>query len=257
MSKFSVLKNAACAVATLGLVQVTALSPVYANDDHDHGDDEGWYLGVGAGVEANREFDYTVENSPLADRGGMVSAEEMSIGQRAAIGYRYGNGFRSEIELYYVRYEPEEAVLSHLDIHDPMLAAAVTLEDANNSAMVAGGIDGLALMANVYYDIDTNSIWVPYLGGGAGFTLATLDTRVSILGKEGEGSGTDAVLTFQAMAGVAAKVRDNLRVYGGWRGIWMAHDIEQGQSSGSVIKGSFHGDHNFGHRFEVGIQVGL
>jgi opacity protein-like surface antigen len=47
--------------------------------------------------------------------------------------------------------------------------------DNNETVDASGDLSNLALMFNVLYDVQTNSSWVPYLGGGFGTSLVFLN----------------------------------------------------------------------------------
>jgi OOP family OmpA-OmpF porin len=63
-------------------------------------------------------------------------------------------------------------------------------------------------MANGWYDVDTGSQWVPFVGGGIGAALVNLDVQ-SIAGVATPFDETDTVFAYQFGAGLGYKVTPN------------------------------------------------
>lgn len=61
-------------------------------------------------------------------------------------------------------------------------------------------------MANAYYDIDTGSQWVPFIGAGIGWAKVDLNTPALPLGDN------DNVFAYQFMAGVSYAIDDRWAV---------------------------------------------
>ena len=74
-------------------------------------------------------------------------------------------------------------------------AAAVT-----GTSTVKGDFSMVAFMANVDYDFDTGSRWVPYVGGGLGVATISIDTEnaqgISL------SDDSDTVFAYQVGAGI-------------------------------------------------------
>jgi OOP family OmpA-OmpF porin len=82
--------------------------------------------------------------------GGTTSSESIATGPSlgGAVGYSYGNGFRTEIDGLY----------SHSEI------------DQIGATPTSGHLDATTLTVNGLYDIDIGSPLTPYIGAGVGFT---------------------------------------------------------------------------------------
>ena len=96
-----------------------------------------------------------------------------------------------------------------------------------------GDVSALGLMANGWYDIDTGTRWVPYIGGGLG--AARLDIGVGLKGtvtddgdtdpatnviEMGDGSidrADDWVFAYQVGAGIGYRIDDRAVVQFGYR----------------------------------------
>lgn len=88
-----------------------------------------------------------------------------------------------------------------------------------------GEIDIISLMGNVYIDIPVTSVFELFFGGGVG--LAYLESRVdneitffnATVGSDNQliSNGNDVVWAFQAVAGAALKLGDNVTLSGGVR----------------------------------------
>ncbi|MEE8213691.1 MAG: outer membrane beta-barrel protein, partial [Alphaproteobacteria bacterium] len=98
-----------------------------------------------------------------------------------AVGYGFGNGLRLEGELSYRRNDAD---------------------DFSGEGKVAG------FMANVLYDFDVSPKFVPYIGLGAGLAIVEFDEVSPIGGSSVEDD--DTVFAWQAIAGVAIPIRDQL-----------------------------------------------
>ncbi len=98
-----------------------------------------------------------------------------------AVGYGFGNGLRLEGELSYRRNDAD---------------------DLSGEGKVAG------FMANMLYDFDVSPKFVPYIGLGAGLAIVEFDEVSPIGGSSVEDD--DTVFAWQAIAGVAIPIRDQL-----------------------------------------------
>jgi len=65
---------------------------------------------------------------------------------------------------------------------------------------VEGNVDTNSVMASVYLDIPTNSRWVPYVGGGLGYTSMAWGTGRGALSQN---AGSQGALGYQAKVGVS------------------------------------------------------
>jgi opacity protein-like surface antigen len=136
--------------------------------------------------------------------GGMLDADysfDPGYGVSGAVGYDFGQ-FRLEGELSY-----READLDSVTVNT-VTGPGVTLTGLGTfPASGSGSIFGF--MANGWYDFDTGTPWVPYLGGGiggamVGFDVAGLDE-------------TDTVFAYQVGGGIGYEINSNVTVSLGYR----------------------------------------
>ena len=141
-----------------------------------------------SGLRVEAEIDYRQHKTDQIDvksPGGLV--ELAAPGVAAAINAQAGSA------VY-----PDPANTSYADLaqpHRPLAAAAVT-----GTSTVKGDFSMVAFMANVDYDFDTGSRWVPYVGGGLGVATISIDTEnaqgISL------SDDSDTVFAYQVGAGI-------------------------------------------------------
>ena len=131
------------------------------------------------------------------------------------IGYRYGNGFRTEFE------------------------GAYRESDVDSLSGVAGGtgdIEAKSLMANLVYEINTNTRFKPYFGGGLGLA------RVDYDGVAPVGGGTidddDNVFAYQGIAGISYWLSEALEIAAEYR-YFATEDPEFRTSTGVSVDGEY------------------
>lgn len=113
---------------------------------------EGWYVSPGIGVVVARDSD---------NRGNIDISTEFAAGVTftGAVGYAWPNGIRVEGSLLYQRFPVETAVVK----------SAGDISGVNVGTTAASGdASALLIMANLGYDFDTGTEFVPYVVGGAG-----------------------------------------------------------------------------------------
>jgi len=142
---------------------------------------------------------------------------------RSAIGYGYGNGFRSELEFAW----RQNKVSSHdsvavgggvIDSED----AGVLITGSGNLGASVGAIvaDGQgkssswAFMANGYYDIDTGTSVTPYLGAGLGYASTKVRFNPSGVGIADDSDGSFA---WQLIGGLGYQLSDTIELYADYR----------------------------------------
>ncbi len=152
---------------------------------------EGWYGSADVGYS----LDSTVE--------GNVDGEEFSADLEPdwmgalGLGYAFNNGFRTEGELAY-RYNDWEGEI--------------------DTVPATGYARSWSAMANLFYDFNRGGGAEPYVGVGVGAA------RVGG-GIEGIGSDQDTVLAYQALAGIAFDISEQLDLDIGYR-YFLAPDVE-------------------------------
>lgn len=113
------------------------------------------------------------------------------------VGYRFTNNFRIEAEADYIYHG---------------------LKGTNNDA----NFNIVPLMANAYYDINTNSPWIPYIGVGAGAVDSSVTFRDPNFRVTSRGTWQFA---YQGIAGIDYQVSQHVRVginyhFMGWTKSW-------------------------------------
>ena len=142
-----------------------------------------WYVAGGLGVS----FANDVDNEQL---GTTVTAEfDTGMLGTVAVGHTFG-GWRAEGELAYLQND-----ISSLKV-------------GSMSAPAGGDFSAAALMANVYYDIDTDSKWKPFIGAGAGFANVSINNLAS--GGIAIADDSAGVFAYQLKAGIGYAFTDAL-----------------------------------------------
>jgi len=144
------------------------------------------YAGVSGGISLVPDI--------TATQAGVSSELETDAGFRfgGVIGYKWAFGLRGEGEISYVQNN----------------------NDQLDGIPVDGDISGFAFMANAWYDIDTGTNWIPYLGGGVG--VARVSADVSFAGIE-IADDSDTVFAWQIGGGVGYEVSPGIVVSADYR----------------------------------------
>lgn len=153
-------------------------------------DVKGFYVGAGAGLTVPMDNEIESNTAGIAthklsfDPGWLVNGQ---------VGYKYGNGLRTELEFGYRQAEADT-------ITNPN----------NNPSLSASGNYGVAnVMANVIYDMDVNFILTPYVGVGVGYAhvwakdLGIASSSTTLVSANDDSAGAFA---YQAIAGLSYNV---------------------------------------------------
>jgi OOP family OmpA-OmpF porin len=172
----------------LSLAVLLAALPAQAQKRAEYLD--GIYVGGSAGGHRMRDSDI--------GRNGQNSAVGFKTGAAgvAAVGYGFGNGLRTELELGH--------------------RAGKVDSIANGGAGAGGKLDATSLMGNVLYDFATGGPIIPYLGAGLGGARL----KASDIGPEIGGarvSGDDTVFAYQGIAGIDVRVSDHFAIGASYR----------------------------------------
>ena len=89
------------------------------------------------------------------------------------------------------------------------------------------------VMANIYYDFDTGSDWVPYLGAGLGYARVKADNSVEFDGQSMSLSKSSNNFAWNVTAGVAYNVTENLSIDASYRFM----DLGKAKTSGNFDLG--------------------
>ena len=172
------IRTLAMTVSALALVS----SPGFAAS----GNHQGFYVGGGAGVTFPQDDEITSKTGLLThklsfDPGWLVNGQ---------VGYAYGNGLRTELEIGYRRAK----------------ADSITNPYANAALGASGHYGVMNTMVNVIYDMPINWVVTPYIGAGVGYAhvwaknLGTASGAGTLVSATDTSSGNFA---YQAIAGIS------------------------------------------------------
>lgn len=113
-----------------------------------------------------------------------------------------------------------------------------------------GGSNTASLMINAYYDLDTGTPVVPFVGVGAGMAYIDFD-GVTVPGL-GSFKDYDVDLAWQGILGLGYKLEDDLVLFGAYR-FFDASNVKMHTESGTRVKLDGFGSHNV----EIGIRYHL
>lgn len=134
-----------------------------------------------------------------------------------SIGYRYGNGVRTELELGY------------------------RSNDVGSLSGVAGGTGELkakSVMLNLLYDFNIGSKFSPYIGGGVGYAQVDYD-GVAPVGA-GRINDDDNVFAYQGIAGVSYWLNNSVELAAEYR-YFATQDPDFRTSAGVPVEGEYNG----------------
>ena len=202
-------------LAVLALVLVSFGASAHAVD--------GPYVGVGGSLSILNDAEVSGPArgpySPL----NVNATTDNGFAVRSMAGYAFPNGLRVEAEIDYRRHNTDQ-----MDVKSPGSLVELAVDQAIAAGRLPAGteyiqlsseaqknfddltkgtqaIDGnfsmLAFMANVDYDFDTGSRWVPYVGGGLGVATISIDTESATTGRS-LADDSDTVFAYQVGAGL-------------------------------------------------------
>ena len=214
---------------------------------HAEGSGNGWYVSGNVGAAVAGAMDLSDETQDVDDGGVLTTSgdhaeltTDTGFGLDAALGYAWRN-LRLEGEVSWSRLGMDELKF------DESVNVEVDVE-------WSGDVSTLGLMANGWYDIDTGTQWVPYIGGGLGaaraeFGLGATGTITDLDDSEEttyDGSITtskDWVFAYQIGAGVGYRVSDAAVVQLGYRFLGTSEGDFRGTKARMQI-----------HRVSVGVR---
>lgn len=182
-------------------------------------DTRGFYatLGIGASWPQSSTVSNTVFGTPATATvryGGSFSGE-------AGLGYDFG-AVRTELTYVYDRASITSGSWSPASL--------------NGGSNATGNRNASSVFASAYLDIPTQSRWVPYLGGGVGYTNLSSGTVTASSGGSTVtlNTGNQGLFGYQAKAGVAYIASDSTDVF--LEGVYQG---APGYSSGSTSYGAY------------------
>lgn len=171
-------------------------------------EDKGFYVGAGGGANFQRDSDI--------DGSGASASADMKTGWTAAIsgGYRYGNGWRTELELSHRRNNADK----------------VNGVDTDGSANATAG------MVNLLYGLKTGTKWTPYAGVGVGAARV----KFSDVGTDATNSidGSDVKFAYQGIAGFGYRVTEEAELFADYRYMGTL-DVGANNRAGSDVEGTY------------------
>ncbi|MFN9619861.1 MAG: outer membrane protein [Synechococcaceae cyanobacterium] len=187
----------------------------------------GWYLTVGAGASAPADQSWRTSDLDFASRGDLQFGGGFAVD--AGVGYDFG-AVRTELTYSYNR----------ASVNDVTFRGGSYDFDISSS----GVVNKSDVFGSVYLDVPFGR-WVPYIGGGIGYT--SLSTPGLTIGDYRFDSKSRGLFGWQGKAGIAYAVDYNWDVY--------AEGVYQGASGfyeGDIHYGSFNnwgGKLGFRYRF--------
>ncbi len=164
-----------------------------------------WYAGAGGGIQLPRDQNI---------KAGVTKQDvdfNNGLGTLGTVGYKYGNGLRSELELGYRR---------------------ATVDTVSNSAVDTGSTKVFSLMANALYDIPTGTGFAPYVGAGAGGAKVIYNNVRTIGGSTLDDS--DVVGAVQGIVGASAPITENLNFFAQYQYQYLI-DVREKTNTGADV----------------------
>jgi OOP family OmpA-OmpF porin len=173
-------------------------------------------IGLGAAFPMDRDISGS----------GLSTEAQLDTGYAAlaALGYRYGNGLRSEVELSY----------SRSDI------------DSVGSANAGGDASALAGMVNLLYDVRTGTAVTPYFGAGLGAARVSYDSVTPVGGSTLDDS--DINLAYQLIGGIGYQLNSKVDLFADYR-YFATTDADLRLNDGRGVDAEFRD-----HRVMVGLR---
>lgn len=161
---------------------------------------EGLYGAIGAGLSYNGD-DLDVESQDNALLFDSEADYDKGVGLYTALGYAYGNGWRTELE-----FSRRNNDLRHW---------AGDGQGFSGFPNISGDLASSALLINVIRDFDFGSRFTPYLGAGAGAVRHRLEAVGSNAGAVGGPlsvniGDSEGTFAYQGIAGVAVDLAEDL-----------------------------------------------
>lgn len=164
-------------------------------------------------------------NTPLPAGTGVGWTTEFDTGYAvsAAIGRRFGNAWRGEIELSHQSND--------VDTHNNVQAAGIPLDNEDVGVLISGApqqgatvgavvadgqgaVDTTFLMANLYYDLAQMGPLTPYIGAGIGAGMVNVEYAPSGIGIVDD---DDTIFAYQVMAGASYDLSERMALFAQYR----------------------------------------
>ncbi len=183
--------------AALGMIAMVISSAGFALAGSAAHAAEGWYVSGQAGASFLSYADLDDPTGTLAEPDTKFDFD-IGFNVAGAIGYAFINNFRVEAEVNYAKHDIDQFTTT-----TPCVGFCLPLFGSGEGRRIIGGggdVTAVSFMANAFYDIDTGGRWRPYLGGGAGIAIISVND-VAISGVP-LADDDDTVFAFQLGAGI-------------------------------------------------------
>ncbi len=169
MARFLVSERPDCLKGAL----IAALALGFAAAAPDaHAEDSGWYIGAQVPVMFIDDTESKTKGTSLDSTQAppvfvpyqATATSEYDAGFKFAgvLGYEFGEGLRVEGELFFARAKVDKVTYKGVRYGEMPVPIEVDVP-TTGSAKQTGAF------ANVWYDFQTGTDWIPYFGGGVGF----------------------------------------------------------------------------------------
>lgn len=172
---------------------------------------KGPFVGIMGGANFTNDLDVSGTGVGL----NRTTDTDTGWGVIPSIGYRYGNGVRTEFELGYRTND---------------------VDSVSGVTTGAGEINAKSAMLNLLYDVDTGSRISPYIGGGLGYARVKYD-NVRPIGA-GRIDDSDNVFAYQGIAGLSYSVSDAVELAAEYR-YFATQDPDYKTSTGIGVEGEY------------------
>jgi opacity protein-like surface antigen len=159
----------------------------------------GWYVTAGAGTSWESSINTSRTSSLYAPNLGLEIVQNRNgdlehgdgVAAEAGVGYDFGNRLRAELTYLF------NTTSLGSERNSGTIAFAGGGDTFSGQADVSGRVNRNSVLASLYCDIPTKTRWVPYVGGGLGYTNVSASDAVYnynvALGSGGRGIGTSVV----------------------------------------------------------------
>lgn len=196
-----------------------------------------YYVSGNVGAFQLMDADTTASAPGVSATGGFEF--KRGYGVNGAVGLSLGN-LRMDGEISYRGADFDQGTLSSITV------SGTTFSFSGATGDVSGDVTALALMGNLWYDIDLGGKLKPFIGGGIG--AARIDANIdSIAGVPLNVGGDDTVFAYQAGVGVGYEINQNLVATLGYR--FFGTDKPKFESQGVTVESEYRT-----HNIEVGMR---
>ncbi len=218
--------------------------------------DEEFYVGLGAGLayvnDAFVKAHPSAEYSPPLDA---TSKVERGFAVSGTVGYGFANGVRVEGELGYRKNDLEKMTVREPGSLVVLLPPGAPPALLKGERAIDGDVSAVTLMANLYYDIDLDGGWKPYIGGGVGLAHLSLSAKSKSTGAA-LADDEDDVLAYQIGGGIGYEIDSS-----GDRSVIASLDYRYFGTEDPTFTGSLTGakfdTEQSGHYIGVGLRFGF